>query len=96
MPGGSLSDFLEKKGLVWQEPLLRLACDIATGMQYLHTREYFDEEANARKTCILHRDLKSENVLVTDYSSAKISDFGTSRAKAEEDSATMTAVGTPL
>ena len=41
-------------------------------------------------------DSKSENILVSDYLSAKISDFGTSRAKAEDDSAKMTAVGTPL
>jgi len=43
----------------------------------------------------LRSDLKPDNVLVTEFLSAKVSDFGTSRAKAEND-ATMTAVGTPL
>jgi serine/threonine protein kinase len=36
-----------------------------------------------------------DNCLITDFLSAKITDFGTSRPKGAED-ITMTAVGTPL
>jgi serine/threonine protein kinase len=50
-------------------------------MAYLHGRHYFDEQDNEWKDCILHRDLKPDNCLVTEFLSAKIADFGTSRAR---------------
>jgi serine/threonine protein kinase len=67
VPRGSLGDMLEDKSqeLTWGDPLLRLAMDLARGMAYLHGREYFDERANERKKCILHRDLKPDNALVS-------------------------------
>jgi len=95
---GSLTDFLGKKSSMkhrWDDPLLRLTCDIARGMKYLHTRSYYDEQEKEVKECILHRDLKPDNVLVSEYIAGKISDFGTSRAKGVED-VIMTGVGTPL
>jgi serine/threonine protein kinase len=93
-----MADLLEDElqDLRWDDPLLRLALDVARGMAYLHGREYFDESAGEHKKCIIHRDLKPENCLISDFTSAKISDFGTSRAKAADDAVTMTAVGTPL
>ena len=51
------------------------ATDISAGLAYLH------EEG------ILHRDLKSLNVLLTDTLRAKLSDFGLSRVKDETRSA---------
>jgi serine/threonine protein kinase len=97
VPRGSLADLLEDKSLDlhWGEPLLKLAMDVARGMIYLHGREYFDERDCEQKRCILHRDLKPDNALVTDYTTLKITDFGASRAKAADD-VTMTGVGTPL
>jgi len=94
---GSLRDLLESSGsdLRWDDPLLRLATDVARGMNYLHNRQYYDEREENTLKCILHRDLKPDNALVSDYTAAKLADFGTSRAKGEED-VTMTAVGTPL
>lgn len=57
----------------------KLALDIAKGMHYLHTSD--------KEGPILHRDLKSLNLLVTepvsgvnDFVQAKITDFGLSRA----------------
>ena len=90
---GSLGDLLQGPGLHWGTPLLRLATDVARGMQYLHSREWFDARDGSKKHCILHRDLKPDNCLVGDYSTVKIADFGTSQAK---NVVTMTAVGTPL
>jgi serine/threonine protein kinase len=97
VPKGSLGDMLTDMAvdLRWDEPLLRLATDIARGMQYLHGREYYDERERTLKRCILHRDLKPQNALVTEFSGAKLADFGSSRAKSNRG-VTMTAVGTPL
>jgi serine/threonine protein kinase len=92
---GSLRDLLETKDLRWDDPLLRLATDVARGMNYLHNRKYYDERESEKVKCILHRDLKPDNALVSEFIAAKLADFGTSRAKGEED-VTMTAVGTPL
>jgi len=97
IPRGTLSALLENKSqdLPWEDPLLRLAMDVARGMAYLHGREYFDELDGEHKSCILHRDLKPDNALVSDYTSVKITDFGSARAKAADD-VLMTSLGTPL
>ena len=57
VPKGSLEDLLSQTAvnLVWNDPLLRLASDIARGMAYLHSRSYFDEQALKQMHCILHR-----------------------------------------
>eukprot|EP00615_Pteridomonas_danica_P010711 CAMPEP_0114330796 /NCGR_PEP_ID=MMETSP0101-20121206/1989_1 /TAXON_ID=38822 ORGANISM="Pteridomonas danica, Strain PT" /NCGR_SAMPLE_ID=MMETSP0101 /ASSEMBLY_ACC=CAM_ASM_000211 /LENGTH=347 /DNA_ID=CAMNT_0001460925 /DNA_START=179 /DNA_END=1222 /DNA_ORIENTATION=+ len=97
VPRGSLSLLLDDStlNLMWDEPLLRLATDVARGIEYLHSCRYFDEASEEFKECILHRDLKPDNVLVTDFLRGKVTDFGASRAKSMEDRA-MTAVGTPI
>jgi serine/threonine protein kinase len=56
----------------------RVACGAARGMAYLHSG----------KPPILHRDLKSANILLDDSYTAKVCDFGLSRLKAQERSMT--------
>ena len=96
VPKGSLGDMLAdcSSSLSWADPLLRLAMDVARGMVYLHQRDYVDEIEGKFKSCVLHRDLKPDNCLVTDFLSAKLTDFGTSRTK--EQDVTMTSIGTPM
>eukprot|EP00002_Diphylleia_rotans_P031212 TRINITY_DN6476_c0_g1_i10.p1 TRINITY_DN6476_c0_g1~~TRINITY_DN6476_c0_g1_i10.p1 ORF type:complete len:2413 (+),score=464.51 TRINITY_DN6476_c0_g1_i10:263-7501(+) len=59
-----------------------VAREVAKGMLYLHTRS----------PIVIHRDLKSTNVLLHDSMIIKICDFGMSRTKAENR--TMTRCGT--
>ena len=55
------------------EQTLSYAKDVAKGVKYLH----------ALRPMIIHRDLKSSNLLIGDRNVLKISDFGLSRIKNE-------------
>ena len=63
---------------------MRIALDAARGMHYLHTSN----------PVILHRDLKSDNLLVTADFTIKVADFGLTRFLSEGKQ--MTQVGTPM
>lgn len=65
---GAVSDPKLAKQLDWVH-LMSMACDAAKGMLYLHTRS----------PPIVHRDLKSPNLLVDGLWHVKVSDFNLSR-----------------
>ncbi|XP_071685356.1 probable LRR receptor-like serine/threonine-protein kinase At1g05700 [Lolium perenne] len=75
MDGGNLQD-----RLIGQVPLnwlqrLKIALDSANGLEYLH------------KSCsppLIHRDVKTRNILLTANLDAKLSDFGLTRAFSSE------------
>ena len=64
---------------------LTLARDVASALEYLHTR--------AKK--IIHRDVKAENVLVSQDWRAKLTGFGLSRTVGLHEGDVMTQIGTP-
>eukprot|EP00053_Salpingoeca_punica_P020922 m.212479 g.212479 ORF g.212479 m.212479 type:complete len:598 (-) comp20490_c0_seq1:198-1991(-) len=72
---GSLYEFLIENELDYHR-IVTWAAEIASGMDYLH-----DGASHER---IMHRDLKSLNVLVTGTYVLKICDFGSSRALGTE------------
>ncbi|TGZ71070.1 hypothetical protein CRM22_002850 [Opisthorchis felineus] len=81
-PNGQLYELLHSNAFETSPPLVQdWAKQIATGMQYLHANK------------IVHRDLKSPNILVGQDYVLKISDFGASREWTEH-SVKMSFAGT--
>lgn len=71
--GGSLRELIEKYGALPPMVVKNYAYQIIKGLTYLHTHN------------IIHRDLKSANVLVTDDAIVKLTDFGSSKKCGDGD-----------
>lgn len=87
MESGDLDEVLKKKKskLHWSKEKISIAMDVAEGLVYLH----------CMRPVVVHRDLKSKNVLLNRQMHAKLSDFGVSRKTTINE--TMTSgVGTLL
>lgn len=77
----NLHDYLiENRGRLESQQMIDFAYDIARGMEYLH------------RNSIIHRDLKSFNILLDENLNVKIADFGIARVKT--NTSTMTTTGT--
>ncbi|PKU76681.1 serine/threonine-protein kinase STY13 [Dendrobium catenatum] len=73
LPGGTLKTFLIKnsrKKLAYKI-VIQLALDLSRGLSYLHSQK------------IVHRDVKSENMLLDSQRNLKIADFGVARVEAQ-------------
>ncbi|XP_038999645.1 serine/threonine-protein kinase EDR1-like [Hibiscus syriacus] len=86
LPRGSLFKALHKTNQALDvKRRMRMALDVARGMNYLHHRN----------PPIVHRDLKSSNLLVDRNWNVKVGDFGLSRWKNGTFLTTKTGRGTP-
>ncbi|KVH92854.1 Protein kinase, catalytic domain-containing protein [Cynara cardunculus var. scolymus] len=72
LPGGALKSFLIKnrRRKLAFKVVMQLALDLARGLNYLHTKK------------IVHRDVKTENMLLDKTRTLKIADFGVARVEA--------------
>ncbi|KAL8090315.1 hypothetical protein AgCh_039694 [Apium graveolens] len=90
MANGSLDEHLSGRnyGILSWEIRLQIALDAAQGLEYLH---------HGCKPAILHRDVKTSNILLNEKFQAKLADFGLSRAYSDEDGTHVTTgvAGTP-
>ncbi|XP_062185354.1 wall-associated receptor kinase 17-like isoform X2 [Phragmites australis] len=74
IPNGTLFQYIHNRNvphpLTWEDSL-RIAAEIAEALAYLHSTSSIP---------IIHRDIKSSNILLDENFVAKISDFGASRS----------------
>ncbi|RLM80492.1 serine/threonine-protein kinase EDR1 [Panicum miliaceum] len=86
LPRGSLYRLLHRpNSQVDEVRRLKMALDVAKGMNYLHSSH----------PTIVHRDLKSPNLLVDKNWVVKVSDFGMSRLKHHTFLSSKSTAGTP-
>jgi eukaryotic-like serine/threonine-protein kinase len=85
VPGGNLKDLIERRGPLPGAMLSRIGADLADGLAHAHERG------------IVHRDIKPQNVLLDEYGSPKLSDFGLARAlDMNHSTSTDSHLGTPI
>lgn len=81
LSGGTLQDFIEKNFPVSNEKLISIALQICNGLKEIHQQN------------IIHRDLKSSNIMFDETGEIKIMDFGLSKSPLVT---TMTTLGTVI
>lgn len=69
MPKGTLSTLLKSKEQIPWPCAMQIGIDIAQGLSYLHQEH------------IIHRDLKSKNILLDEHNRAKLTNFGLSKVR---------------
>ncbi|MEW9124008.1 MAG: Stk1 family PASTA domain-containing Ser/Thr kinase [Thermotaleaceae bacterium] len=66
--GKTLKQYIKEKGTLETEDCIHIAKQIALALQHAHSNH------------IVHRDIKPHNILITDDSRVKVTDFGIARA----------------
>ncbi|XP_076923715.1 mitogen-activated protein kinase kinase SIPKK-like [Bidens hawaiensis] len=83
MDGGSLADFLKTVRSIPEPYLASISKQVLKGLWYLHHEKH-----------IIHRDLKSSNLLINHRGEVKITDFGVSAILASTSGLANTQIGT--
>ncbi len=81
VPGVTLKKIIQKDAPLSTEKTVHIAMQIAKAMEFAHNNE------------IIHRDIKPQNVIITDNGEIKVTDFGIARAGS---TSTMTRTGAIL
>ncbi|SLM39518.1 ste ste20 paka protein kinase [Lasallia pustulata] len=83
MEGGALTDVIDNNPVITEDQIATICHETCKGLAHLHSQD------------IIHRDIKSDNVLLDGRGNVKITDFGFCAKLTETKSKRATMVGTP-
>ncbi|KAH7386713.1 kinase-like domain-containing protein [Phaeosphaeria sp. MPI-PUGE-AT-0046c] len=83
MEGGALTDVIDNNPSITEDQIATICFETCKGLEHLHNQN------------IIHRDIKSDNVLLDGRGNVKITDFGFCAKLTEQRSKRATMVGTP-
>ncbi|KIW76066.1 hypothetical protein Z517_10811 [Fonsecaea pedrosoi CBS 271.37] len=83
MEGGALTDIIDNNPVITEDQIATICYETCKGLAHLHSQD------------IIHRDIKSDNVLLDRVGNVKITDFGFCAKLTESKSKRATMVGTP-
>ncbi|KAL2886396.1 Serine/threonine-protein kinase CLA4 [Ceratocystis lukuohia] len=83
MEGGPLTDVIDNNPVITEEQISTISLETCRGLHHLHSQN------------IIHRDIKSDNVLLDARGHVKITDFGFCAKLSDQRSKRATMVGTP-